>query len=363
MFILRKSLQQLALIPLALASQLALAEAIFEFGGHTYKIIAAPASWKDASAAAAEMTLAGQQGYLARVNSARENAAILDAVMAHLSKEELAASHAEDGSETPFVWLGGSDSAREGRWVWSDNGDQFWEGDFNGKSTGGFYSNWGVQPDSASGDEDALAMGLADWPEPFYDLGTAGQWNDLDGNTTLAYVIEFSGVTDLRLAIEEPIVSGVHSGIGMVRGWAVSSNPIQRVEVFVDDKYRFDIPHGGLRADVGKRFEKIENADLSGYASPVNFNGLGKGEHTLLVRVTDAFGSVQERSVDFSVTTFQKGYISADETVELGWATNITALGDSVTIQGATIGGGKYDITLTWRTSSQSFELTRIQKR
>ena len=359
----RKTLRQLALIPLALAPQLSLAESIFEFGGHTYKIITAPASWEEASAAASEMSLAGKQGYLARVNSARENAAILDAVMAHLTKEQLAASLAEDGSETPFIWLGGSDSAREGQWVWSDNGDQFWEGDFNGKPVGGLYTNWGVQPDSGSGDEDALAMGLGDWPEPFYDLGAAGQWNDLDGNTALAYVIEFSDETDLRLAIEEPDMGGIHSGIGMVRGWAVSSNPIQRVEVFVDDEYRFDIPHGGLRPDVGKRFEKIENADLSGYASPVNFNGLGKGEHTLRVRVTDAFGSVKERSVEFDVTRFQKGYIGVNDTVELGWSTEITALGKSLTIRGATIEGGKYDITLTWRTSSQSFEITGIEKR
>ena len=357
----RKTLRQLALIPLALASPLVIAGSIFEFGGHTYKIITEPASWEDASAAASEMSLAGQPGYLARVNSARENAAILDAVMAHLTEEQLSASLAEDGSETPFIWLGGSDKAQEGRWVWSDNGDQFWEGDFNGKPVGGFYTNWGVQPDSATGDEDALAMGLGDWPEPFYDLGAAGQWNDLDGNTTLAYVVEFSDVTDLRLAIEEPIAGGIHSGIGLIRGWAVSSNPIERVEVFVNGEYLFDIPYGGLRGDVGAAFQEIENADLSGFASAANFNGLGKGEHTLLVRVTDAFGSVKERSVEFSVTLFHKGFIGPDDVIELGWA-GMTALGKSLTIRGAAIDGEYYDISLEWRTSSQTFEITRIRK-
>ena len=358
----RKTLQQLALITLALVSQLALAESIFEFGGHTYKIITQPATWGEAATIAGEMQLAGQQGHLARVNSARENTVILEAVMSHLTEAQLANSLAEDGSDTPFIWLGGSDEAREGQWVWADNGDQFWEGDFNGSPVEGRFTNWGVQPDSATGDEDALAMGLGDWPEPFYDLGAAGQWNDLDGNTALAYVVEFSGVTDLRLAVEEPSVGGMHSGIGMVRGWAVSSNPIERVEVFVDGKYRFDIPYGGLRRDVGNLFEKIENADHSGYASAVNFNGLGKGEHILLVRATDAFGSVTERSVEFGVTRFQKGFISANDTIELGWA-GISGLGGGLTIQGAVIDGEDYDISLEWRTATQGFEITRIEKR
>ena len=106
----RKTLLQLALIPLALVAPLALAESIFEFGGHTYKIITQPATWEDASTAAAGMNLGEQQGYLARVDSAQENTAILEAAMAHLTDAQQAASLAEDGSETPFIWLGGSDS-------------------------------------------------------------------------------------------------------------------------------------------------------------------------------------------------------------------------------------------------------------
>lgn len=358
----RKTLRQFALIALSLASPLVLAGEIFEFGGHTYKIISEPATWEEAASAAAEMSLAGKSGYLARINSARENAAILNAVMDHLTEAQRAASLAEDGSETPFIWLGGSDRDREGQWVWSDNGDQFWEGDFNGKPVGGLYANWGVQPDSATGNEDALAMGLADWPEPFYDLGAAGQWNDLDNTTSLAYVVEFSSLTDLRLAIEEPSSGRVHSGIGTVRGWAVSSNSVERIEAFIDGEYRFDIPFGGLRKDVGNLFENIENADQSGYASAVNFNALGKGKHTLKVRATDAFGSIAERKIDFKVTRFDKNFIGPSDAIELGWS-DITALGKSFTILGAIIDGEYYDISFEWRTTSQTFEITSIEKR
>ena len=109
--------------------------------------------------------------------------------------------------------------------TWSNNGDQFWEGDFNGTPKNGLYSNWGVQPDSASGAEDGAAIGLGDWPEPFYDLGAVGEWNDLDIDSALIYVVEFDGVSDLEIATDQPIRNAVHSGIGMVRG-CVSANPL-----------------------------------------------------------------------------------------------------------------------------------------
>ena len=151
----------------------------------------------------------------------------------------------------------------------------------------------------------------------------------------------------------------MHSGIGMIRGWAVSSDPIERVEVFVDGEYLFDIPHGGKRRDVGNIFEEIPNSDQSGYASAVNYSGLDKGDHDLLIRVTDSFGSVVERSVEFGVTRFEKSYISADDYVELGWA-GISALGRGINIRGAWIGEQTYDITLEWRSKSQRFEITSI---
>jgi len=357
----RNILRQLALIPLALTAQIAPADTIFEFGGHTYKIIAEPASWADASAAAAAMQLGGHPGYLARVNSASENTAILEAVMAHVTEEQLAASLVDDGSDAPFIWLGGSDNSVEGRWVWSDNGDQFWEGDFNGNPVGGLFTNWGVQPDNATGNEDALAMGLADWPEPFFDLGTTGQWNDLDGNTPLVYVVEFSGLTDIRLAVDEPSPGGIHTGIGNVRGWAISSNPIERVEIFIDGAYQFDIPHGGARGDVGNAFPDIENSALSGYAAAVNYNNLAPGEHELVVRATDSFGSTIERTIDFEVIRFEKSFISATDDFELGWA-GLTALGSTITIYGAVIDEHRYNLTLQWRTNTQGFEIIRIQK-
>ena len=336
------------------------ASGIFEFEGHTYRIVADTADWETASLKAAEMSLNGGAGYLVRIDSQEENRALIEALAAHLTDEQLKASVPDDGSDVPFVWLGGSDIAREGVWTWSNNGDQFWEGDFNGTSKNGLYSNWGVQPDSASGAEDGAAMSLGDWPEPFYDLGAMGEWNDLDIGISLIYVVEFDSISDLQVAIDQPIRNEVHSGIGMVRGWAVSSEPIERVKIYIDGTYRFDVPHGDRRNELAKRFPDNERASESGFSSAFNWNQLGSGQHKITVRVIDAFGSIAERTANFAVTTFDKRFIKASDIFELGWA-SISGLGDSFVIRGALIDGAYYDITLQWQPRSQKFEIVGIR--
>lgn len=338
----------------------AAASAIFEFEGHTYRIVTDVTDWETANLLAEEMSLNGQAGYLARVDSQRENTALLEALATHVTGEQLQASIPDDGSEVPFVWLGGSDIEQEGVWTWSNNGDQFWQGDFNGAPKNGLYSNWGVQPDSASGAEDGLAMGLGDWPEPFFDLGALGEWNDLDIDTSLIYIVEFDSVTDLEIAIDQPIRNSVNSGIGMIRGWAVSSEPIERVEIYIDGTYRFDAPVGDQRNDLAKRFPDNELASESGFSTAFNWNQLGSGEHEITIRAIDTFGSSAERTFDFAVTTFDKGFIQSSDVFELGWS-SISGLGDSLLIRGALIDGAYYDITLQWRPRSQNFEIVGIR--
>ena len=98
-----------------------------------------PFNLGDSFSRASKMRVGQHQGYLARVDSARENQVILEALSAHLSDKQLAGTLANDGSEAPFAWLGGSDSASEGQWLWENNGDVFWSGDFNGRPIGGRY--------------------------------------------------------------------------------------------------------------------------------------------------------------------------------------------------------------------------------
>ena len=54
-----------------------------------------------------------------------------------------------------------------------------------------------------------------------------------------------------RLMLEEPINGEIHGGVGNLRGWAVASEGIEKVEIFIDGEYAFDAPYGGARGDVG----------------------------------------------------------------------------------------------------------------
>ena len=338
------------------------ADLLFEHDGHTYKLVVLPATWEEAAAAAKGTTLAGDPGYLARIDSAAENQAILEAVTSHLSPAQLANSIPNDGSEAAFVWLGGSDARNEGQWTWSNNGDLFWQGDFNGSPVGGRYTNWGIQPDNAGGTENALAMGLADWPEPFYDLGATGQWNDLEAGNKLVYVVEFDTLSEpLRVALNEPVNNGVHSGVGMIRGWALSGEGVERVEVHIDGVYAFDVPYGDPRADIGDAYPDIEQSSTSGFSVPFRYSALSAGEHTISVLVTDRFGDVVERSATFDVVRFDKPYIGKDDTPNMNW-TATASFADYITLYGVRVGEDFYDVRLQWQTRSQTFEIVDITR-
>ncbi|MGB0156470.1 MAG: hypothetical protein ACPF86_04270 [Luminiphilus sp.] len=352
----------IAVLLLTLLSAGAHADLIFEHDGHTYKLIESTATWEQAKNVAEKMTLGGHSGYLARIDSAAENKAIFEIVSGRLSSKQRDATTPNDGSGTAFIWLGGSDAASEGDWRWLNNGDPFWLGDFNGSSVGGRYHNWGVQPDDATGSEDALAMGLGDWPEPFYDLGAAGQWNDLDPGNALMYVIEFDTVVEpMQMNLDEPLNRSTQAGVGMIRGWVVSEEPVERIEVHLNGEYAFDIPYGDPRPDVGAKFPDSETAATSGFSVPYRFSALPSGEHTVDVVVVDRFGNRAERSSSFEVVRFQKGYIGTADTPNMDWS-YASALGKSITVRGVSIGGVSYDIELQWQTRSQKFEIVKIDR-
>ena len=356
----KRTIANFALSALTLLPAGVFADLIFEHDDHTYKLVVSPATWDDAKASAEAMSLGGNAGYLARIDSEDENGAIIAALVEHLIPAQLANTIPNDGSEAPFVWLGGSDADVEGSWAWTNNSDLFWRGDFNGSSVGGRYSNWGLQPDNAGGAENALAIGMADWPEPFYDLGAAGQWNDLEEGNALFYLVEFdTTVEPMRLVLNEPFIGGVHTGVGMIRGWALSPEGVERLEVFIDGQYGFDIPYGDPRADIGEAFSEIENSATAGFSVPFNYSALSTGEHTITVVATDAFGDSIERSASFDVVRFDKPYISKEEAPDMRWSL-VSGYADYISITGAQVGGKSYNIRLQWQARTQTFEIIDI---
>lgn len=153
------------------------------------------------------MQIAGAEGYLVNVDSSSENSRIYSWLEAQVGAASFAETAANDGGGAAYVWLGGDDIDVEGEWVWRQPGKNgypklFWMGDQGGMAQGSF-TNWGEvggeqnEPDDYANDQDGLAMALEAWPQSAgFELGSAGQWNDVNTGNRLYYVVEFDAVED-----------------------------------------------------------------------------------------------------------------------------------------------------------------------
>jgi plastocyanin len=168
------------------------------------------------------------------------------------------------------------------------------------------------------------------------------------------------GDSVFKLSLGEPINGETHSGIGNLRGWAIAEKGIDRVEIFIDGKYKYDAPYGGLRVDVEAAFPNLDGALLSGYSLAFGYADLGSGEHTVRAVAFDSLGNSTEQSSTFTVVVYDENFINSNEVVDLSGST-VSASGDEITINDASIGEGNYDLKLKWRTAEQGFEVIDIR--
>ncbi len=165
----------------------------FSYNGSNYELIRENLSWSDASACAV-----ARGGYLAEIEDAAENTAVFNELTVN-GAILINNTVAPDGGNGSYIWLGGNDLATEGSWMWDGNNDglfvPFWLGDASGAPVSGHYNNWGNEPDDFNG-QDGLGISLNGWP-----LGVAGEWNDVDDQNTLYFLVEYDpgvGVIELE---------------------------------------------------------------------------------------------------------------------------------------------------------------------
>jgi len=161
-------------------------------------------------------------------------------------------------------------------------------------------------------------------------------------------------------ALEEPLNGEIHMGIGNLRGWAVASSGITKVEVLVDGAYLYDAPYGGQRGDVGGAFSEIEGSDKSGFSLAYNYSALSAGEHTIEVVAYSESGDIERKSATFNVVKFAVNFISDPNAVNLDSATCSLA-GDAIKLFDAYVDDVVYDVTLKWRKPEQGFEIVEIR--
>ena len=196
-------------------------------------------------------------------------------------------------------------------------------------------------------------------PEDCWGNSRADDWFSLATSNDGA--VNESDDTVFRLALEEPVDGEIHSGVGNLRGWAVASSGITKVEILVDGVYAFDAPYGASRGDVGGAFPDVEDSENSGYSLAYAYSLLSAGEHTITARAHSELGTTIERSNTFTVVKFRSAdYISDPDAVDLNSA-SCSVSDDEILVIDSIVDEMVYDLKLKWRTAEQGFEIIEVR--
>ena len=166
----------------------------------------------------------------------------------------------------------------------------------------------------------------------------------------------------LRVMLEEPVAGETHGGVGNLRGWAVASEGIEKIEIWIDGAYAFDAPYGGSRGDVSGAYPEVSDSDKSGFSLAYAYSNLSPGSHTISAVAHTTAGNTRESAANFTVVKFKDAFISGPNAVDLS-GTSCEANGDEVSASSALIGGYHYDMVLDWRTAEQGFEIVEIAEK
>ncbi|MCF8297997.1 MAG: T9SS type A sorting domain-containing protein [Saprospiraceae bacterium] len=181
----------------------------FTYNGKNYEVVKEQKTWSQSAACAVE-----RGGHLVHIDSQAEQDSVYYAI---INGAGVSSSYnpIADGGGASYIWIGATDKATEGTWLWDGDGDDsgtsFWTGQGQAGSGGGAavnsaFVNWGGtnsgppnEPDNftmspyAPNGQDGGAMAISQWP-----YGIAGEWNDIDTANTNYFVIEIEFSTSVN---------------------------------------------------------------------------------------------------------------------------------------------------------------------
>ena len=239
----------------------------FSQTGHYYKFVSSRISWLDARTAAMATEYNGLKGYLATATTKSEE---------NLIKRKAGGNQ---------IWLGASDAESEGCWKWTDGPEA--NQNFFAASTAVNCvvnasvgnSNWGAsEPNNTNGYENVA------------QINSDGTWNDVAGNNSFAYVIEYGGVVtpltyspdanasakiSIVTPVDTPTVRGTYTFTGVATAERFGNSSIAKVGVRITSTLGFSAgsyarvcPTGGY------------NCYYSGYGtSELTFGTLGAADY------------------------------------------------------------------------------------
>ena len=157
-------------------------------GASEYHLYSDPKTWQEAKLVAESLG-----GKLVEIETEDENKNLFENIRKYISSNDYDQTIGTDGGGIAYIWLGGSDgdttstqSSTEWNWKWSNSNLEI------ARSREEWGTGWsGKEPDDSRGFQHRLAMGLEDWSRSNPGkYGYAGQWNDINAENKLFYVIE-----------------------------------------------------------------------------------------------------------------------------------------------------------------------------
>jgi hypothetical protein len=219
--------------------------------------------------------------------------------------------------------------------------------------------------ESVDNDQDGLganaeaALGTSDNDADSDDDGFT-DLEEVEANTNPLSAGSVPGQTVLRLLLEEPVASATMSGVGNLRGWAVATDGIDRISIYIDDVYAFDAPYGGQRPDVAGSFPDVDDSLNSGFSLAFNYGNLTAGEHTVRAEAETPTGATVSSQATFTVLRFANSFIGDPNAVDVSGA-QCDIDNRRLNLIDVLVEGQRTELGLQWRTATQGFELMRIE--
>ena len=141
---------------------------------------------------------------------------------------------------------------------------------------------------------------------------------------TLAMILAHIGMASAqtggaieRVFLEEPVQDETHSGVGNLRGWALASQGVDKISIWIDGEFALDAPYGSQRTDVGGAFPDVPGSLNSGYSLAYNYSSLSAGPHVFEVRASLNDGSEISTQASFNVVRFESEFISDPNQIDI----------------------------------------------
>jgi O-antigen biosynthesis protein len=122
-----------------------------------------------------------------------------------------------------------------------------------------------------------------------------------------------AGEAFFRISCDEPRAAGegggTLSGRVLVKGWALASSGIKRIEIQAGTNPPVEARYGLYRPDIGNGQSEFPDAERSGFRAMVDLAGLPDGRHNIVIRAFAAAGAQNELKVPVEVDHLH-GYAS-----------------------------------------------------